>query len=73
MVQDRIAEYLRRVGGKSYCDDCLSTVLDLSPEAVEQAVRALAEEALVKRWQAACAECGSTKLVTRWRMSSFAA
>lgn len=73
IVQDKIADYLMRSVGKSYCDDCLSSTLDIPPQAVQQETSTLAEEGWLKRSDGQCACCGLTKLVSKRRISGFAA
>ncbi len=72
-VQDRIADYLFRAGGKSYCDDCVSAALVTPCEQVQEEVSALTEQGWIKRSDGSCASCGSSKLVNKRRMGSFAA
>ena len=70
---DRIAEYLFRAGGKGFCDDCLSTTLDVTLQEAREAAVALAEEGWSKRSERPCAACSGHKLVSRRHPSSFAA
>jgi hypothetical protein len=70
--QERLFQHLLRARGQSYCDPCLSEALALPLAQLGQAIVALVDDAAVKRTQGSCATCGETKLVTRWRMSSFA-
>jgi hypothetical protein len=70
--QERLFEHLLRAGGQYYCDPCLCEALALPPGQLDEAMVALVDEGAVKRTQGSCATCGETKLVTRWRMSSFA-
>jgi hypothetical protein len=71
--QDRTANFLIRAVGKGYCDNCLSKALDIPSEEVGRQASALAEEAWFKRREGQCAGCGSLKVVSRRRISSFAA
>jgi hypothetical protein len=70
--QERVFEHLLRARGQYYCDPCLSKALALPLVQLEQAMAALVDDGAVKRTQGSCVTCGETKLVTRWRMSSFA-
>ena len=70
--QEKVFEHLLRARGQGYCDPCLSEALAMPPDQVAEAMVALVEDGAVKRAQGSCATCGETKLVTRWRMSSFA-
>jgi hypothetical protein len=72
-VQDRIADYLIRESGRSYCDDCLSTMFSIPPHQVQKEVTALVVEGWVKRSYGKCTSCESSNFVNRRRMSSFAA
>ena len=76
-IQDRIADYLIRATAKSYrdsyCDDCVSAALDIPSEQVAQETRTLAEEGWLKRTIGLCESCGLAKLVSKRRISSFAA
>jgi hypothetical protein len=70
--QERLFEHLLRAKGQSYCDTCLSEALALPLAQLEEAMAALIDDGAIKRSQGSCVTCGETKLVTRWRMSSFA-
>ncbi len=72
-VEDRIADYLFRSDGKSYCDECLAATLELSLDQIKEGTIPLAEEGWTKRWVAPCAICNSVKLVSKRRIGSFAA
>ena len=69
---DQIAEYLFRAGGKSFCDDCLSTALNLPLTKVQEAVALLAEEGWSKWSEGSCAACNLHKVVSRRRTSPLA-
>ncbi len=73
LVRNRIADYLVRATGRSYCNDCLSAALDIPFQQVEQETRMLAEEGWFKRVTGPCEGCGSTRPVNKRRISSFAA
>jgi hypothetical protein len=72
-VQDRIADYLFLAGGKSYCNDCLSSALAIPSDQIEKEVSALAEEGWIKSSDGTCTSCGLSKLVSKRRIGSFAA
>ncbi len=70
---DRLTDFLFRSLGNAYCDDCLSDLLGIPRQQVQQQTSALAEEAWSKRYEGHCAGCRSNKMVIRRRISPFAA
>ncbi len=67
-----LTDFLVRRLGKAYCDNCLSQELGIPQEQVQQHTNALAQEAWTRCFEGECARCGSTKLVIKRRISSFA-
>jgi hypothetical protein len=63
--RDRVLSFLR-TEAKSFCDDCLSEVLNVRPrQQVNQITRALASHRDIQRVRGVCSRCGDPKLVNR--------
>ena len=71
--QEKLAGYLCRSYGKSYCDGCLAEALVLPLRDVRKETLALAEAGWVMRLNQSCNGCDSTRIVSKRRMSAFAA
>jgi hypothetical protein len=67
---EKIEDYLRSNPGRPYCDDCLSTVLEIKPrQQVQQKTSQLAKDNRFWRGPGRCARCGDDKLVIRSRLA----
>ncbi len=67
--KERIAVYLKKRKSQSYCDDCLSDLMNIRPrQQVQQKTSALAREGGFRRKKNHCHRCQKIKLVihARW-------
>lgn len=60
---DTVASFIKK--GYSYCDDCLSEVLDIKPrQQINKICRQFEKEGSVSRSKSKCGKCSAVKLVT---------
>lgn len=70
---ERIREFLYANPARTYCDDCLSSLLKINPrQAIQQKTSALAKRHPFSRSQGRCAHCKALKLVIGVRSSAIA-
>jgi hypothetical protein len=63
-AERRIRDYLTTYAGRQYCDDCLSSVLQIKPrQQVHQKTSALGNEPLFRRTPGICTRCHSDRIV----------
>jgi hypothetical protein len=67
---EKIEDLLRRDPGRAYCDDCLSTVLNIKPrQQVQQKTSSQAKDTRFWRGQGICGRCGEEKKVILIRIA----